>query len=390
MPNQITASGLKIKTLTEITGDVTASMQAIYGADINVSQNSPDGQLVNIFAQAALDNLEVIVDVYNSFSIDNAYGITLDQRAALNGVERQGGTYTVTPATITTDRALTLNGLDALITDPNTQVFTVADDTGTQFYLQTTQVIIGPGSASYNFRAVAIGRIETTQNTITNQVTTVLGVTAVNNPAVASSLGVDEETDAQLKIRRLKMFQLASTGPADAVWAALMKVCSDAYVVENETGAAVGVVPAHYIWCIANDGTDADVAQAIYMKKNPGCGMYGSQSIVVARPQGNSITIKFDRAATQNLWIKFSILPRYTGAAWDTTAIKTALVAALSYRLNQAATIGDVVNAMIAITPQGFLTSMGVSTDGVNYGDSVNPTTAQYYFVPATTRVTVT
>jgi uncharacterized phage protein gp47/JayE len=391
MPNQVTITGLEIKTVAEIIADLTTGMQTIYGSDINVSQNSPDGQLINIFAQAAEDNLELLLDVYNSFSVELAYGTVLDQRVALNGLARIQGTYTITDVTVVVDRALTITGLDALDSDPTAVVFTVADGEGNQFYLQTTHVFSVAGSAALAFRAVTIGQVETTQNTITNQVTTVLGVTSVNNPSVATSTGINEETDAQLKVRHAEMFKLAAYGPADAVRAAMLSVdgVSDAYVIENATSGTVNSVPRNSIWPIVNGGTDADVAAAIYAKKAPGCGMYGGTTVAVVRPQGNSINIKFDRAISEDLYIQFSLIAVYTGAAWDEDDIKTQLVEMLTYRLNQAATIGDVVRALQAIVPQAYAVSVGVSDDGMSYLDNINPTSAKYYFVLDVARIDI-
>jgi uncharacterized phage protein gp47/JayE len=391
MPNQVTITGLEIKTITEIVADLTTSMQTIYGSDINVAQNSPDGQLINIFAQAAEDNLELLSDVYNSFSVELAYGVVLDQRVALNGLARIEGTYTVTNVTVVVDRAITLTGLDALVTDPTAVVFTVADDQGNQFYLETTHIFSVAGSAALAFRAVTIGQVETTINTITNQVTTILGVTSINNPSVATSTGINEETDAQLKVRHAEMFKLAAYGPADAVRAAMLSVdgVSDAYVIENDTSGTVNSVPRNSIWCIVNGGTDADVAAAIYSKKAPGCGLFGGETVVVTRPQGNSISIKFDRAVTEDLYIQFSLVAVYSGAAWDEDDIKTQLVEMLTYLLNQTATIGDVVRALQTIVPQAYAVSIGVSTDGMSYQDNVSPTSAKYYFVLDTARIDI-
>lgn len=391
MPNQVTVAGLEIKSVTDITANLTAGMQAIYGADINVSQNSPDGQLINIFAQVAADNLVLLQDVYNSFSVELAYGTVLDQRVALNGLARIPGTYTETNVTITVDRAVTLTGQDALLTDPAAVVFTVADDAGNQFQLETTHAFVSAGSAALAFKSKVIGQIETTLNTITNQVTTVLGVTAVNNPSAAITTGVNEETDAQLKVRHAQMFKLAAYGPADAVRAAMLTVDNviDAYVIENATSGTVNSVPRNSIWPIVNGGTSADVAAAIYAKKAPGTGMFGAITVSVLRPQGNSIDIKFDRAVTEDLYVQFGLVAVYTGAAWDNTAVKAALVLALQYKLNQTATIGDIVKALAVIVPQAYVTSPGVSDDGMSYGDNIATTSAKYYFVLAVARVNI-
>lgn len=391
MPNQVTSVGLEIKTITDVVTDLTTALQTIYGADINVSQNSPDGQLINIFSQAIIDNLELLVAVYNSFSVEAAFGTVLDQRVALNGLARIEGTYTLTPVSITVDRALNLTGIDALDADPTASVFTVSDDAGNQFQLVTSQTIVVAGTASYSFQAVDIGQVETTINTITNQVTTVLGVTLVNNPLVATSTGINEETDAQLKIRHAAMFQLAATGPADSVRAAMLEVDGviDAYVVENATGSPVNSVPAHSIWCIANGGVGANIANAIYMKKAPGCGMYGGTTVTITRPQGNSIDILYDPAVAEALFMQFTLVAGYSGATWDEDAVKTDLAAALSYRLGQIATIGDVITALQTIVPQAYVTSPGVAAAATGYTDSLAPTTAKYYFTVSVANIDI-
>lgn len=74
MPNQIDSNGLQIKTLDEIVGAIVTALQIIYGVDINVSQNSPDGQLIGIFAQVVVDQLELLVDIFNTFGINPPTG----------------------------------------------------------------------------------------------------------------------------------------------------------------------------------------------------------------------------------------------------------------------------------------------------------------------------
>lgn len=392
MPNQITAAGLQVKTNSEIIADLKAALRLIYGADINLEQNSPDGQLTNIFAQASTDQLELLLALYNSFSVANAFGVLLDQRVALNGLTRRPGTFTMQDVIITVDRALTLAGLDADLNSPEGEGYTIEDDAGNQFILAATHVFGAAGSASLSFRAKVIGQVETTPNTITNQSTVVLGVTNVNNPNPATEIGENEETDAALKIRHAKSFLLASNGGVDAIQAALLQTVdvTDALVVENDTDAPIDGISPYSIWAIVEGGSDADIGTAIYTKKMPGCGMVGGESYVITRPNGTSFTALFDRPISENLYIRFSILPRSPGATFDDAAIKLALVAALVYRLNQSATIGDVVVAMLAIAPNGILTDVQVSANGVDWFDILDPSTFQHKFVLAVARITIT
>lgn len=388
MPTELSPTGLTIASVQDIVDGIVTDLQSIYGADINVDSNSPDGQLINIFAQAAGDILEVLLDVYNSFSPDSAYGQVLDQRVAINGIARRQGTYTTTPVTITVNQAITLPGLDQTTVTP----FTIADNAGNQFQLVTSHVFSASGSASLTFQAFAIGPTEVTANTITNAVTTILGVTAINNPTtVGTSVGIAEETDAQLRVRRIQSFALASTGPADAVSAALLAIpdVTDAFVVENATSSEVAGTPANSIWCIVTGGTDAEIAQAIYAKKGLGCGQRGGNSFIVARPNGTSFTALWDTSISQPLYVKCTINPRTAGQAFDTALLETELATMLLYKLGDAPTVGDVVNAMLTLAPTGYLTDIGVSANGSDFFDVVQPTTAQYYYTTLAANVTI-
>lgn len=387
MSNQLTASGLTVNTLSEIVDALVLELQTIYGTDINVDQNSPDGQLINIFAQAVADQLALLVQVYNSFSVPNAFGVALDQRVALNGLARREGTYTLIEVALVVSQTVDLQGLDG---DDNAAAYTVEDGSGNRFCLVDSATITSPG-ATKQFRARDVGIVETSNGEVLQQVTIITGVTSATTSSI-DQIGTAEETDSQLKIRHDRSFFLGSQSPADAVEAALLATdgVTDAYVAENVTGSEASGVDAHSIWAIVVGGTDADVANAIYMKKAPGCGMTGSEAVTVTRPNGSTMIIKFDRAVDEDLYITFSILPKSPGIVFDDDAIKAALVVALQYSLNQSANIGDVVIAMLAIAPQGILTDVGVSTDGMSYLDVVTPASFQNKFVLDTTRIIIT
>ena len=154
-------TGLTIESQSQIVADLTAGMQTIYGASINVNSNSPDGQFINLMAQVLIDLLELVQAVYNSFSVASAYGTQLDNRVALNGLQRQAGTYTVAQVNITVSGAVTLYGLD----QPTHTTFTVADSTGNKFQLAVTHVFSGAGNATLAFQSAVIGQVQTTPNT---------------------------------------------------------------------------------------------------------------------------------------------------------------------------------------------------------------------------------
>lgn len=393
MPNILDAFGLQVNTFTETQQALIDGFKSIYGADINVQSNSPDGQLIGILSQLTTDQLNFLVQVYNSFSLDNAFGTVLDQRVSLVGIHRKLGSYTEAVVAVTTTQALNLVGLDALISNPSAVVFTVADNAGNQYYLKNSYSFGAAGTVNLTFRAATIGAVLTVPNTIQTIVTTQLGVTSVNNPTTSGDVtGLPQETDPQLKIRAIKSFMLQAVGPSDSIRAALLSYADilDAYVVENDSGSPVAGVPAHSVWVIVNGGTAAEIARAIYAKKSAGCGMKGGSTQNVTRPEGGVFTAQWDPALTQPLYIQATLVPRIPGLVFDLTLDAQRLAAALNYKLGQSPSIGDIVLAMAVIEPNAVLSNVQVSLDGMTWQDIVSPTTAQYYFTVSSGNIALT
>ena len=396
--NSLTASGLTIEQLSDIINDLTTGYTTIYGPDINLESNTPDGQMMNIYATALEDNLELLQVVYNSFSIVNAFGVQLDNMFALNGMQRQQGTYTIAYVNVTVSQALTLNGLDALASNPNITVFQVADTGGNIYQLQNSYSFSGSGTVTLAFQAQNIGQVLTTSNTITVINTPVIGVTSVNNPTTANDIiGTNEETDIQFKVRQGLSFQLAATGPADTIRAQLLNTPGviDAFVPENDTTSVVGGVAANGIQVIVNAPTvpAATIAQVIYSKKPAGCAQTSSgspQSYNITRPAGNIFTAYWYNAVPESLYISFQILPINGVDTFNTTTLANQLAAALVYRLNQSAFVGDIIRAMQTIAPNGYLQNVSVGTSSPPGSQTVSPTSYVNYFTVSASNITIT
>lgn len=361
MPNVLNSLGLQVMTRDEWIAYYTSKYQAIYGPDIDLSSSTPDGQMMNIQVQTILDLQDLLVQVYNSFDPDNAVGVVLDQRVAINGIVRQGGTYTVTPITVVTSQSVNLYGLD----QSAQEVYTVSDNSGNKWFLIDSQIGILPGTHSFNFRAATPGANITIPNTITTQVTIVLGVTSVNNPTAAIVTGVDEESDAQLRVRRQQSVSLASQGYLAGLLAALENVpnVSSAFVYENVTDVTNSDgVPGHSIWVIvAGSGAPADIAQAIYTKRNAGCGMKGSQTYTVTQVDGSPFIVQWDEVVTRNLFITFQAVSINGTVPPNIAAIRAGLVTALTLGVNSEVNINQIATIVQEIDPNTLVLNAGIS-----------------------------
>jgi len=438
LPNSLTASGLTTATQAELLATLTTAYQSIYGATINLSSDTPDGQMMNIYVQAAQDILDLIAQVYNSFDPTNAMGVVLDQRVAINGIQRQGGTFSQVNVVVVTSTSVNLYGLDM----PTQPTFTVSDNQGNQWELITS--VLGSVGGTYLFQAMNPGAVVAAPNSLTIPVSIVIGVTSVNNPNGNINTGINSETDAVLKVRQQKASSLPSIGYNPSLTAALENIngISEAFVHENDSdGTDSFQVPGHSIWVIVNGSPSIALAmaynsattysygqivssagvnyisvtnnntgnsvsnttfwnvynpigEAIYVYRNAGCGMYnsggpGSNSYTVTQLDGTSFTVLWNSVQTEGVFIKFhaaSLNYNTLGNPPNITGIINSLVANYNpgvyeeLNINQLATLvqEEDPNTMVIINSgDGFSTSGFISGP---YNNTALPSNLNFKF----------
>lgn len=374
-PDILDANGLTVKTRTEIVTELETGLRGIYRPDMNLDQNSSDGQMVNIFAQMATDIRELLVQINNGFNPDKALGRILDERTTINNIERAGATFTTINITITCDRTVNLQGLDDSFSDINGVGYTVQDNAGTQFILIDSVTLIA-GTYTLLFRAKNIGRVETIIGTITNPVTIVIGVTNINNPTAPVSLGQNEETDAQLRTRRARSVSISSNGYLNGLLGLILSLDGviDAKLYENygDTTDANGI-PEHCIWLIADGGSNSDIGNAIYERKSYGCDMKGDVEVNIITASDSLFVAKFDRPTSQNLYIRFEIKRTNPVHIFDLPSIKEYIENNVLYTIGEyAETSRLTTESVLGITAQGgggVPINMEISDDGISWVD---------------------
>ena len=201
LPN-FTPDGIQVQTFQEIYDELAAGYRSIYGEDINLDPDSPDGQRVAIEAQLVLDAQSFGALEYNQRDPDFALGQSLNSIIKLAGISRRPATRSQVDVEVTTDRPLTL--------PPD---YAVEDDLG-QAWTTLNAIAIIAGETTVTLFAEDFGAVEADPATVVNPVTVVIGVLSVTN-ALSAVVGIDEETDQELRIRRnrsLETPQSSSTG----------------------------------------------------------------------------------------------------------------------------------------------------------------------------------
>lgn len=386
--NYIDSTGLNLQELADIVTELEDGFKTIYGADINIAANSPDGQMINLFAQAKIDMLDCISQVYNSFSPTSAIGIALDQRCALNGVIRKGATKTITNLIVTTDREVSLVGLSAGVGTP----FTAKDLAGNKFYL-TTSATGATGPNTLAFEAEQSGATETTIGSITEIETIQLGVLSVFNGSNPTVQGVDEETDAALRVRRASSLSLPSQGYLAGLKGALLALddVTRCEVYENNTSAAdINGIPAHSIWAVVEGGASADIADVIYKKRNAGCGMYGSQTVEVDQGNGFDLPVKFGRPSELDLYIKLTVTSLTDDHSIDDDYLKQYIYDNVAYNINQKADYSAIASAVKIADPLCVIISGGVGATIVAADPFLAPATIAGRWIISIARISIT
>lgn len=392
MGNELNGDGLTTATKQEQTDFMTAAMKQIYGPNIDLSSSSQDGQMQNIFIQVVLDVEDIVATAYAARDINQAVGTQLD--TLIYWIQRLGGTFTIQPVAVTVSQALTLYGLDQTIQP----VFTVADGSGNQYQLVNTQVIGGPGTASYNFQATQPGAVQSNQNTIKVPITIILGVSSINNPATWTTLGINAETDAQFRLRGLSSTSIASQGFYNSLYSVLRNTPGEATTIlyENRLGTPspnastpVPGIPPHCIWAIVQGVAQPSViAQDIYNQRSLGCAMKGDQSFDITQDDGSLFTVQWDYVVAENIHIKFTASSIDGINPPNLAAILAQLPVLLQPTIGSVMNINQVQAAVQAIDPNALVTSCGLSTSaGGPFTNTLTPTAANYQFQVLTANI---
>ena len=368
MSFEFTNDGLTIQTYQELYDELAAGYRVIYGPDINLDADSPDGQRIGIEAKARLDLQAFAAQLYNQFDPDFSAGEALNRIIKLAGIARQPAARSVVDLNVTTDRGLVLPAGYSLLDDLD-QAWAIEAD-----------VALLTGITSVSFSAENFGLIEAAPGTITSPADIVLGVTAVTNP-LAAVPGRDEETDAALRVRRNRSLASPATSTTGGLFTAIGDIAgvTDLVVYENDTDTldAALVLAAHSIWCVVQGGTIADIVEVIAKNKTGGTGIKGgvsgTYSETLYKPDGSEYVIVhemlFDRPTTQQVYVELTV-EGIDSAVVDTVAIENAL-AAVDFNIAQSLSAAELYSVVYGAGTNFVATLLEISDDDIVYTDGL-------------------
>lgn len=280
MASGVLPQGFVLKTLDEIIGEMNDAFRNAYGTDLDVSPDTPNGQIIGIMANQFSELWLLGQSVYDAFNPNTAFGISLSNVVQLNDLERQE------PQKSTVDVVITGVPLTFI---PAAGTLIQTSDTGNNFTIADDVSIPGSGTITVTATAQEDGQIAAPAGTLTVIVTPITGWTGVNNPDDAV-LGRATETDPELRVRRQNSTTLRAQSILDAMLTDILAIpaVQDARVYENNTGAvdSNGFLP-NSVAAVVEGGDVTDIATQI--KNNDASGIPTNGDVEVFLPNNAGV-----------------------------------------------------------------------------------------------------
>ncbi len=313
----VTNRGYIAERLDSIIANLEAGFRGIYGSDITIDPDTPDGQMIGLIAQAKADIEELGATIYKNLDADNAGGAWLELNVAYAGLRRKAASYSYLRGVILTGEPFRLIPAGSTIVDSNRQ----------RWVIVSAATLNDLGSVRVDFRSADLGVYPLPVNSDFTIETVVLGWDKVSNPSPAEE-GAEEERDSQLRRRFFRSRAQPSQNSVEAIEAKLESLpdVTEVVCLEN-TGDEVDEngLPRKSINVIVDGGNDEAIGDIIYHNKTAGAALMGETSVQIPTAKGVPVTIRFDRPIIVDCAARLTITRLANFTEIDTEAIKTDL-----------------------------------------------------------------
>lgn len=279
---QFTPTGVVLPEESAVLAGVRADYNDAFGGNLNPSPATPQGQLATSTAAIIADANTLFANFVNQVNPDTASGFMQDAIGRIYFLNRKPGTPTSVQCTL-------IGAFGVVI-----PVGAMAQDTSGVLYVCMQEGTFPPeGTLSLPFACVDVGPTPCPSNTLTTIFKAIPGWDSIDNPADGIP-GNFVESQAAFAFRRAQSVALNGKGSLPSIYAAVFDVegVIDVYVTENTTASTVvrgatnfPLVP-HSLYVAAVGGSSAEIAKAIWLKKDVGCDYNGNTSVVVTDESG--------------------------------------------------------------------------------------------------------
>ena len=351
----VTNEGFVAKSLEQITNDINTSMISKFGQNFDVSPESPDGQIIGVFAKMIYETWQQMEAAYDAYCPSNAFGLGLDKLCELNGVVRIKNQ----PTTV----AITFSGTAGTIIP---QGYVVKTDDDLEFATIVEAVIPTVVTAECKTE----GAIYIAANEVNVLTDAIAGLSSATNlePGIT---GIVAEEDPALRNRRETLVINSGTSSIEAIYSAVRSLnLPYITILENYSSTIVDGIPPHSFITVVEGGTPEEISRIIFDNKPLGVQAFGDIVTQVYDYKGFPHSIGISRPIPIDVDIICNVT-KLQGASLDTqTLCQDALVAHINgLNISDDVYWAQLFNIVLSSAPQISVTSITIkkSTDSV-YG----------------------
>lgn len=345
----LTAAGLAIPDIADVLAGRLADFDAALGGGMSRELTTPQGQIASSEAEIIAEVYDRLLCLFNQINPDYAAGRFQDGIGRLYFLTRIAGRGTLVTATCS-------GAVGAVI-----PAGSLAQDTrGYQYVSVNAATLPASGSAEVLFQNTTQGPIPCGAGELIQIYRAVPGWSAITNHA-AGVLGNEVEGRTAFEARRRRSVAANARNLDVSLQAALLAVpgVTDAYVWSNRKSEAVTMgstrfsVAPHSVYIGVYGGAQADIAQAIFNNKAPGCEMNGDTHYTVQQSEGYSppypeYALQWQTAKPTTVSFRVTLQNQRTELPADTDSrIQQAIIKTFTGQddINAAATIGALIPA---------------------------------------------
>jgi len=387
---QFEDAGVIVPQESAILAGTQADINSAFGGVLGPGLTTPQGQVASSESAIIADKDGQILYLANQFDPQYASGRFQDALARIYFLTRKPAQATAVTCT--------LGGISGTPIPAGT----LAQDQSGNTYVLLTSVTIGSGgTVTSQWQNQATGAIACSAGTLTKVYQQINGWDTITNPS-DGIIGNVVESRADFEFRRQNSVAINGRGTNQAIYASVFEINNvlDCFVIDNPAGIEVNYGASNYplaphsVYVAVVGGIDAQVAQAIWSKKDDGCDYSAypvGQSPVpghgtVSTQTVSDTTYSFPQPQYQVSFIRPVGLPIYFAVqvvnspnlpANLTTLIKNAIIAQFNGQNGNArARIGG---SVIAAQYYAVVSNIGsyVTLLGVQVGTTASPTGEQ-------------
>lgn len=286
----ISPKGIEVPSTEQIKASIDQVFIKALGPTADTSPNTVIGQISQELTVLWQDMYGQMIQLFNSYSILNAEGIFLDLIAKNFNLTRLPGQYTTI--------SVLCSGADGIILP---QGMEIEGNNGDKYTL-TLPVTIENGTATGIFQAQVYGPFVPAPGTVTKIVSSVSGLDSVRNTSGGNTPGRIVETDAAFRKRIPQEIYSFTSSTYTAMVTAISRISKNFVLLENDTAEIKTIqnvqVAPNTLALISQDGSDTDLANALYQSKAAGINTQGDISVsmpstIVRFSRPDEITVSF-------------------------------------------------------------------------------------------------